>query len=62
MKNTTRSIEEVNRNTAQSHGFQKKNKQKDLFSILIVVDDFADDPLICKILKHSSRLIYSWKT
>ena len=23
--------------------FQKKNKQKDLFSILIVVDDFADD-------------------
>ena len=24
--------------------FQKKNKQKELFSILIVVDDFADDP------------------
>ena len=24
--------------------FQKKNKQKDLFSILLVVDDFSDDP------------------
>ena len=24
--------------------FQKKNKQKELFSVLIVVDDFADDP------------------
>ena len=24
--------------------FQKQNKQKDLFSILLVVDDFADDP------------------
>ena len=24
--------------------FQKKNKQKELFSILIVVDEFADDP------------------
>ena len=24
--------------------FQKKNKQKELYSILIVVDDFADDP------------------
>ena len=24
---------------------QKKNKQKDLFSILIVVDDFAGEPI-----------------
>ena len=35
--------------------FQKKNKQKDLFSILIVVDDHADDP---KILQYSSWTIY----
>ena len=28
--------------------FQKKNKQRDdLFSIIIVVDDFADDPKFC---------------
>ena len=33
--------------------FQKKNKQKDLFSILIVVDDFADDP---KFVRYSSIL------
>ena len=24
--------------------FQKKNKQKEFFSVLVVVDDFADDP------------------
>ena len=34
-------------------GFQKKNKQKDLFSILIVVDDFADDP---QFVRYSSIL------
>ena len=33
--------------------FQKKNKQKDVFSILIVVDDHADDP---KIVRYSSLL------
>ena len=33
--------------------FQKKNKQKDLFSILLVVDDFADDP---KFVRYSSLL------
>ena len=33
--------------------FQKKTKQKDLFSILIVVDDFADDP---KFVRYSSIL------
>ena len=33
--------------------FQKKNKQKDLFSILIVVDDFADDP---KFVRYSNIL------
>ena len=32
--------------------FQKKNKQKDLF-ILLVVDDFADDP---KFVRYSSLL------
>ena len=31
--------------------FQKKNKLKDLFSILIVVDDHADDP---KFVRYSS--------
>ena len=31
--------------------FQKKNKQKDLFSILLVVDDMADDP---KFVRYSS--------
>ena len=31
--------------------FQKKNKQKDLFSILLVVDDFADDP---KFVRYSN--------
>ena len=31
--------------------FQKKNKQKDLFSILIVVDDHADDT---KFVRYSS--------
>ena len=30
--------------------FQKKNKQKDLFSILLVVDDFADDPKFVRYL------------
>ena len=30
--------------------FQKKNKQKELFSVLIVVDDFADDPTF---VRHS---------
>ena len=33
--------------------FQKKNKQKELFSILIVVDDFADDP---KFVRYSNIL------
>ena len=33
--------------------FQKKNKQKDLFSILLVVDDMADDP---KFVRYSSLL------
>ena len=33
--------------------FQKKNKQKDLFSILIVVDDHADDP---KFVRYSNIL------
>ena len=33
--------------------FQKKNKQKDLFSILIVVDDHADDQ---KFVRYSSFL------
>ena len=33
--------------------FQKKNKQKELFSILIVVDDFADDP---KLVRYSNIL------
>ena len=33
--------------------FQKKNKQKDLFSILIVVDDMADDP---KFVRYSTLL------
>ena len=33
--------------------FQKKNKDKDLFSILIVIDDFADDP---KFVRYSSIL------
>ena len=33
--------------------FQKKNKQKELFSILTVVDDFADDP---KIARYSNML------
>ena len=33
--------------------FQKKNKQKGLFSILIVVDDFADDP---KFVRYSHIL------
>ena len=33
--------------------FQKKNKQKDLFGILLVVDDFADDP---KFVRYSSLL------
>ena len=33
--------------------FQKKNKQKELFSILIVVDDFADD---AKFVKYSNIL------
>ena len=33
--------------------FQKKNKQKDLFSILLVVDDFADDPTF---VRYSSLL------
>ena len=33
--------------------FQKKNKQKDLFSILIIIDDFADDP---KFVRYSSLL------
>ena len=33
--------------------FQKKNKQKDLFSILIVVDDFSDDP---RFVRYSSLL------
>ena len=32
-------------------GFQRKNKQKELFSVLIVVDDFADDP---KFVRHSN--------
>ena len=34
--------------------FQKKNKQQDLFSILIVVDDHADDP---KFVRYSSLLL-----
>ena len=33
--------------------FQKKNKQEDLFSILFVVDDFADDP---KFTRYSNIL------
>ena len=33
--------------------FQKKNKQKDLHSILIVIDDFADDP---KFVRYSNIL------
>ena len=33
--------------------FQKKNKQKDLFSILVVVDDFAHDP---KFVRYSNIL------
>ena len=33
--------------------FQKKNKQKELFSVLIVVDDFADDP---KFVRYSNIL------
>ena len=33
--------------------FQKKNKQKELFSISIVVDDFADDP---KFVRYSNIL------
>ena len=33
--------------------FQKKNKQKELFSILIVVDDMADDP---KFVRYSTLL------
>ena len=33
--------------------FQKKNKQKDLLSILIAVDEFADDP---KFVRYSSIL------
>ena len=33
--------------------FQKKNKQKELFSILIIIDDFADDP---KFVRYSSLL------
>ena len=33
--------------------FQKKNKQKDLFSVLIVVDDFSDDP---KFVRYSNIL------
>ena len=33
--------------------FQKKNKQKDLFSILIVVDDMADDP---RFVRYSTLL------
>ena len=33
--------------------FQKKKKQKELFSILIVVDDFSDDP---KFVKYSNIL------
>ena len=33
--------------------FQKKNKQKELFSILTVVDDFADDP---KFVRYSNIL------
>ena len=33
--------------------FQKKNEQKDLFSILIVVDDHADDP---RFVRYSSIL------
>ena len=34
-------------------GFQKKSKQKDLFNILIIIDDFADDP---KFVRYSSLL------
>ena len=37
--------------------FQKKNKQKDLFSILLVVDDFSDDPRF-EILQYPSRSIH----
>ena len=33
--------------------FQKKNKQKELFSVVIVVDDFADDP---KFVRYSNIL------
>ena len=33
--------------------FQKQNKQKELYSILIVVDDFADDP---KFVRYSNIL------
>ena len=33
--------------------FQNKNKHKDLFSILMVIDDFADDP---KFVRYSSIL------
>ena len=33
--------------------FRKKNKQKELFSVLIVVDDFADDP---KFVRYSNIL------
>ena len=33
--------------------FQKKNKQKEIFSVLIVVDDFADDP---RFIRYSNIL------
>ena len=40
--------------------FQKKNKQKDLFSILLVVDGFADDPKFARYssLLHGLRFIH----